>query len=120
MYLCVSVCLSVCSVQQLNVGSQFPDQGWNPGCSGETWNPNKAHQGTPMFFVCLFVLPFFTATYGGSEARGRIGAVAAGLRQSHSNTRTEPHLRPTPQLTATPDPEPTEGGQGSNLQTHGS
>ena len=41
--------------------------------------------------------------YGGSQARGRIGAVAPGLRQSHSNAGSEPHLRPTPQLTATPD-----------------
>ena len=30
-----------------------------------------------------------------------IGATAAGLRQSHSNARSELHLRPTPQLTAT-------------------
>ena len=29
------------------------------------------------------------------------GAIAAGLRHSHSNTRSEPHLQPTPQLTAT-------------------
>ena len=36
--------------------------------------------------------------------RGQMGAVAAGLRQSHSNARSEPGLRPTPQLTATPDP----------------
>ena len=35
---------------------------------------------------------------------GLIRAVAAGLRQSHSNTGSEPCLRPTPQLTATPDP----------------
>ena len=28
--------------------------------------------------------------YGGSQARGRIGAVAAGLRQSHSNAGSEP------------------------------
>ena len=27
------------------------------------------------------------AAYGGSQARGRIGAVATGLRQSHSNAR---------------------------------
>jgi len=33
----------------------------------------------------------------------QIGAVAASLRQSHSNLGSEPHLRPTPQLTATPD-----------------
>ena len=35
------------------------------------------------------------AAYGGSQARGRIGAVAAGLLQSHSNARSKPHLRPT-------------------------
>ena len=28
----------------------------------------------------------------------------AGLRHSHSNTRSELHLGPTPQFTATPDP----------------
>ena len=57
-------------------------------------------------FVCLFVLPFRASptAYGGSQARGRIGAVAAGLRQSHSNTGPEPRLQPTPQLTATLDP----------------
>ena len=60
-------------------------------------------------FVCLFVcfLLFFRApptAYGGSQARGPIGATAAGLCQSLSNTRSELHLRPTPQLTAMPDP----------------
>ena len=29
-------------------------------------------------------------TYGGSQARGRIGAAAAGLHHSHSNTGSEP------------------------------
>ena len=43
------------------------------------------------------------AAYGGSQARGLIGAVATGLRQSHSNAGSEPRLQPTPQLTATPD-----------------
>ena len=42
--------------------------------------------------------------YGGSQARGPIGAVVAGLHPSHSNARSEPHLRPTPQLTAVTDP----------------
>ena len=42
--------------------------------------------------------------YGGSQARGPIGAVADSLRHSHSNAGSEPCLRPTPQLTATPDP----------------
>ena len=42
--------------------------------------------------------------YGGSQARGQIGAVAAGLRQSHSNTGSELRLQPILQLTAMPDP----------------
>ena len=70
--------------------------------------------GTFLFFFvffCLF-LSFVVvvaiswaapAAYGGSQARGRIGAVATGLRQSHSNAGSEPRLQPTPQLTATPD-----------------
>ena len=33
--------------------------------------------------------------YGGSQARGLIGAVAAGLRQSHSNARSEVYLSAT-------------------------
>ena len=62
------------------------------------------------FFFCLFVVVVVVAiswaaqaAYGGSQARGPIGAVATGLRQSHSNAGSEPRLQPTPQLTATPD-----------------
>ena len=47
--------------------------------------------------------------YGSSQARGE-----SKLHHSHSNTGSEPRLRPTPQLTATPDPPPTKQGQGSN------
>ena len=49
------------------------------------------------FFFCL--LSFFKAAptaYGGSQARGRIGAVAAGLCHNHSNTRSKPCLQPKP------------------------
>ena len=42
------------------------------------------------------------ATYGGSQAKGRIGAVAAS--RSHSIAGSEPHLRPTPQLIPMPGP----------------
>ena len=56
----------------------------------------------------------------GSQARGQIGAVAAALCHSHSNVGSELHLRPTPQLMATPDPSPTEQGQGLKPQPHGS
>ena len=79
-----------------------------------------SHKGTPnfffnmatfmgffgvLFFFCLFAISWAApAAYGGSQARGLIGAAAASLRQSHSNTGSKPHLQPTPQLTATLDP----------------
>ena len=53
------------------------------------------------FYFCLFVVIVVVvvvaiswaapAAYGGSQARGLIGAVATGLRQSHSNAGSEPH-----------------------------
>ena len=55
--------------------------------------------GTPYFIfidllIDLFVfLPFSRATpaaHGGSQARGLIGDVAAGLHHSHSNEVSEP------------------------------
>ena len=55
----------------------------------------------------LFIYCLFRATltaYGDSQAKGRIGAVAANLQHSHSNAGSKPHLRPTPQLTETLDP----------------
>ena len=42
------------------------------------------------------------AACGSSQARGQSGAAAAGL--SHNNKGSEPHLQPTPQLMAMPDP----------------
>ena len=42
--------------------------------------------------------------YGGSQARGLIGAEATSLRQSHSNAGSKPRMQPIPQLTATLDP----------------
>ena len=56
-------------------------------------------------FFGLFAISWAAPTaYGGSRARGRIRAIAAGLCQSHSNLGSEPRLQPTPQLTATLDP----------------
>ena len=60
-----------------------------------------------LFFVCFCLFAIFWATpvaYGGSQARGRIGATAAGLRQNHSNVGSEPRLQPTAQLMAMPGP----------------
>ena len=77
--------------------------------------------GAIYLFICLFAISWVAlVAYGVSQARGLIGAVAAGLRQSHSNAGSKPHLQPTAQLTAMPDPEPTEQGQGLNPQPHGS
>ena len=61
--------------------------------------------GFIIIIFCLFAISWVaSAAYGGSQARGRIGAVATGLYHNHSNTGSEPHLQPIPQLTAMPDP----------------
>ena len=52
----------------------------------------------------FFLLKATLAVYGGSHARGQIGAVATGLHHSPSNAGSEPHLQPTPQLTGMQDP----------------
>ena len=57
-----------------------------------------------IYFVFLLFLWAAPVAYGGSQARGQIRAVAASLRQSQSNTGSEPHLQPTPQFTAMLDP----------------
>ena len=51
----------------------------------------------PSFFLFLVFRATPTA-YGNSQARGLIGATAAGLHHSHSNVGSKPHLQPTPQL----------------------
>ena len=63
----------------------------------------KGIQKYNTFYLFIFCLLSFVvvvvaiswaapAAYGGSQARGLIGAVATGLRQSHSNSGSEPHL----------------------------
>ena len=62
-----------------------------------------------LFHCFIFLLFRATSTaYGSSQARGRIGAIAASLYHSHSNAGSEPSMQPTPQLIAKPDPQPTE------------
>ena len=69
--------------------------------------------------TCLFVLfRVAPAAYESSQARSLIGATAAGLHHNHSNARSKPCLQTTSQLMATPDPKPTERGQGLNPQPH--
>ena len=68
-----------------------------PSPPGSLENPSLR-----IFFLCLFRAA--PVAYGSSKARGsRIVATAASPRHSHSNAGSEPHLQPTPQLTATPD-----------------
>ena len=81
---------------------------------------------TFFFFFNYYLFSLFalsraaSAAYGGSQARGPVGAIATGLHHSHSSVGSELRLRPTPQLTATPDPQSTERDWGSNPQPDGS
>ena len=53
------------------------------------------------FFSFFFLFRVTPVPYRSSQARGQIRAAATGLCHSHSNTRYEQHLWPTPQLIAT-------------------
>ena len=64
-----------------------------------------------VFWSFVFFFRAASKAYGGSQARGLIRAIAAGLHHSHSNARSEPCLQPPPQLTTTLDPQATEQGQ---------
>ena len=57
-----------------------------------------------IFFFFFGLFRAAPTAHRGSQARGQIRAIAAGLYHSHSNARSEPCLRPTPQLKAIPDP----------------
>ena len=63
-----------------------------------------------------------SAAYGGAQARGPIGAVAASLHHSRSHAGSELHQRPAPQLMAThgarPGIEPTSSWMDGNSRTH--
>ena len=62
----------------------------------------NSQEGLLFFFFGLFRAT--PKAYGSFQARGQIGAIAAGLCHRHSNARSEPLLRPTPQLMAMIDP----------------
>ena len=56
----------------------------------------KTQRGFFCFFVFFFVFLVFSkaapASYGGSQPRGLIGAVDAGLPHNHNNAGSELHL----------------------------
>ena len=75
-----------------------------------------------MIFLTFLHFCLLRATpmaYEHSQARSPIRAKATGLCHTHSNTGSKPRLQPTPHFTATPDPQPTEQGQGLNPCPHG-
>ena len=86
----------------------------SPGIKGYSHRKQPQHfhgvlgnTGGANFLWGLYLFAFSRAApeaHRGSQARGRIRAVAASLRQSHSNVGSKPSLQPTPQLTAKPDP----------------
>ena len=79
---------------------------WHCRCSFnviiiETVNDHYPKE-TCYWLISLFFNNFFRATHvahGSSQARGQIGAAAASLLCSHSNTVSKPWLWPTPQFT---------------------
>ena len=88
-------------IQQRNIIQ--PSKEGNPITCATTWmnleDSSETSQSQKDKFCCccccccLFrVAP---AAYGGSQVRGRIGAVATGLCHSHSHIRCELYLRPT-------------------------
>ena len=90
------------------MGSQGGQAFGRRGEAGDAWvtQRNNANSAVGKQYICIFCLFAISwaapATYGGSQARGQIRAVATGLSQSHSNEGSKPRLRPV--LTATPDP----------------
>ena len=80
------------------------------------WTKTYIKNSQKFFFVFFVFSRAVSMAYGGYQARGLIRALASGLCQSHNNAVSKPHLQPTPQLMATPDPQPTEQAQGLNLQ----
>ena len=53
------------------------------------------------FFLLFRAAPM---AYGGSQAKGQIRAVAAGLHHRHSSSGSKPSLQCIPQLLAMPGP----------------
>ena len=79
------------------------DIDWFVYVEASLWISDESHLVVAFFFF-FFLFRATPSAYGGSLAKGLIGATAASLRQSHNNARSEPYLQPTPQLTATSDP----------------
>ena len=79
---------------------------WLEGSEGARPPPGLVGSGRSLaglalyLFIYLFI--YLPTAYGGSKARGQIGAIVASLRHSHSDARSKPD--PDPRLMATPHP----------------
>ena len=65
-------------------------------------SPHLHHLFSVLYFSVFLLFMATPAARGSSQAGG--SDHTAGLRHSHGNVGSELRLRPTPQLTATPDP----------------
>ena len=83
-------------------GVELSPHGYQSGLLPLSHNGNSKIY--PLFFLGGGLFRATPVSHGGSQARGLIGAVAAGLYHGHSNMGSKPHLQPMPQLTPTSDP----------------
>ena len=93
-------------MRKVNIWGNILDQEW-PFFSIWAQKVNVLKLCSPCDLLLSFFLVFFGAAptvYGGSQARGGIRAAAASLHSSHSNSGSEPCLRPTAQLMIMLDP----------------
>jgi len=67
-------------------------QGLQVGQGVEVRAPGLQLEEGAFSFFCFLLFRAAPMAYGSSQARGLIGAAAAGLHHSHSNTRSEPCL----------------------------
>ena len=67
-------------------------------------HPFLIKQEQLFFFFFFYLFRAAPGAHGSSQARGRIGAVAASPHHGQGNSGSGPRLQPAPQLTAMPDP----------------
>ena len=90
----------------MEIKSIFTDRDWKENLINGDKVEARDGKRISLSFIYLFIyFLLFRATsvaYGGSQARGQIGATVASLHHSHVGSK--PRLQLTPQLTATLDP----------------
>jgi len=70
-----------------------------------------------VLFKIYFFLRAIPSAYGSFQARDLI-RTAVSAYTTATAMEIKPHLQPIPELIATPDPYPTEQGQGLNPRPH--